>query len=80
MNDMSYPLTSVTWDDEEITSLQEVIASGQFTMGEHVGQFEEEFATFIGSRYAIMKLRFIGQSGSGGRSILQKIWCFTARE
>lgn len=54
MNDMSYPLTSVTWDDEEITSLLEVIASGQFTMGEHVRQFEEEFATFIGSRYAIM--------------------------
>ncbi len=34
--------------------MQDVIASGQFTMGEKVQSFEERFARFIGSEYCVM--------------------------
>ncbi|WP_372799602.1 DegT/DnrJ/EryC1/StrS family aminotransferase [Litorivivens sp.] len=48
------PLATTTWDDEEIAALQEVIASGMFTMGDQVSQFESRFASYVGSRYAVM--------------------------
>lgn len=50
----SYPLASTTWDDEEYASLQDVIASGMFTMGSRVAAFEREFAEYAGSRHAVM--------------------------
>ncbi|BFO54171.1 MULTISPECIES: DegT/DnrJ/EryC1/StrS family aminotransferase [Comamonadaceae] len=50
----SYPLASTTWDDEEYASLQDVIASGMFTMGPRVAAFEREFAEYVGSRHAVM--------------------------
>ena len=37
--DIAYPLASSSWDGEEIIAMQKVIASGQFTMGEHVARF-----------------------------------------
>ena len=49
-----YPLATATWDDAEYSALQEVIAGGMFTMGPKVAQFEQDFATYIGSRYAVM--------------------------
>lgn len=56
MTDMSvsFPLASTTWDDEERAALQRVIDSGRFTMGQEVRTFEEQFATFFGSKYAVM--------------------------
>lgn len=50
----SYPLASTTWGEEEIASIHAVIESGRFTMGAQVSAFEEEFAEYIGSRYAVM--------------------------
>ncbi|TRZ86139.1 MAG: DegT/DnrJ/EryC1/StrS family aminotransferase [Streptomycetaceae bacterium] len=50
----SYPLASTTWGEEEIAAIHEVIESGRFTMGAQVSAFEEEFAEYIGSRYAVM--------------------------
>lgn len=50
----NYPLASTTWDHEEHAALQEVIASGMFTMGPRVAQFEREFAAYAGSRHAVM--------------------------
>lgn len=43
-----------SWDSEEYDALQEVITAGQFSMGERVLNFEQMFASFIGSRYAVM--------------------------
>lgn len=49
-----YPLATATWDDQEIDAMKDVIASGMFTMGPKVAQFEREFAAFFGSKYAVM--------------------------
>ncbi|MBF5038115.1 DegT/DnrJ/EryC1/StrS family aminotransferase [Methylophilus sp. 13] len=49
-----YPLATTTWDEKEIAAMHRVIDSGMFTMGNHVKTFEEQFASFTGSEYAIM--------------------------
>lgn len=49
-----YELASVTWDESEIEAMNEVIQSGKFTMGSRVEQFENEFANYFGSKYAVM--------------------------
>ena len=49
-----YPLATATWDGAEYQALQDVIASGMFTMGPKVAQFERDFASYIGSKYAVM--------------------------
>lgn len=50
----NYPLATSTWDDKEIAAMQDVIRSGNFTMGPRVAEFERRFAEFIGSQYAVM--------------------------
>lgn len=52
--EVAYPLASSSWDGEEIAAMQKVIASGQFTMGEHVARFERDFAAYVGSTYCVM--------------------------
>lgn len=54
MTGINLPLAATTWGDEEFEALQAVIASGYFTMGQHVQKFEQEFAEFFGSKHAIM--------------------------
>lgn len=54
MPEKIYPLASTTWDSLEIEAMHEVIASGNFTMGRHVKEFEQGFADFFGSKYAVM--------------------------
>lgn len=49
-----YPLASTTWGVEEQSALQEVIASGAFTMGQRVRDFESQFAEHFGSDFAVM--------------------------
>lgn len=49
-----YPLATTTWDEKEIAAMHRVIDSGMFTMGSQVKAFEEQFAKFTGSQYAIM--------------------------
>lgn len=49
-----YPLATTTWDDAEQAALQRVIASGMFTMGANVAEFEKRFAEYIGSAYCVM--------------------------
>lgn len=51
---LRFPLATSTWDQAEYDALQRVIASGMFTMGDEVRAFEEQFAAFFGSRYAVM--------------------------
>lgn len=49
-----FPLAASSWGAEEQAAMLAVIASGQFTMGERVAQFEREFAAYNGSRFAVM--------------------------
>ena len=49
-----FPLATSSWGPEEHDALQAVIASGQFTMGEKVAQFERDFARYTGSRFCVM--------------------------
>ncbi len=51
---MNYPLANSTWNHEEIAAMQEVIASGMFTMGEKVAAFEQAFADYVNSDYCVM--------------------------
>lgn len=47
-------LASSSWDEEEIKAMQEVIKSGNFSMGKNVLEFEKEFASYVKSKYSIM--------------------------
>ena len=49
-----FPLACSSWDSAEHEAMQRVIASNFFTMGREVAAFEREFATFTGSKYAVM--------------------------
>ncbi len=51
---VKYPLASTTWDATELAAMQRVIASGMFTMGENVAEFERDFARYTGSRHCVM--------------------------
>ena len=48
------PLATSSWDEEEYEAIQRVVNSGRFTMGKEVEAFEKEFASFFGSKYAVM--------------------------
>ena len=49
-----YSLTSSTWDEKEQEAMQRVIASGFYSMGEEVREFEKAFAAFTGSKHCVM--------------------------
>jgi len=49
-----YPLATTTWDHKELEAIQSVIASGMYSMGPRVAEFEKQFAGYVGSRYCIM--------------------------
>jgi CDP-4-dehydro-6-deoxyglucose reductase, E1 len=60
-----YPLSSSTWDESEVEAINEVIESGNFTMGMQVAEFEKEFAEYLGSKYSVMV-----NSGSSANLVL----------
>lgn len=49
-----YPLASTSWDEAEYRALGRVIGSGRHTMGREVAAFEQDFARYCGSRFAVM--------------------------
>jgi CDP-6-deoxy-D-xylo-4-hexulose-3-dehydrase len=51
---MFYELAAPNWGDEELDAIQRVVHSGQFTMAGEVRCFEELFAEFHDTRYAVM--------------------------
>ena len=51
---MNYPLTSSTWDRSEAEAVETVLASGRFTMGPRVSEFEKMFADYFGVGHAVM--------------------------
>ena len=50
----SYPLASTTWDTSEYEAMNRVIASGMFSMGEKVAEFERAFANYLSAKYCVM--------------------------
>ncbi len=70
---MKYPLASSSWDYNEIAEAIEVLKSGKCTMGKIVKEFEEKFAKFVGSKYAVM-------SNSGSSANLLAIAALTFRK
>jgi len=54
MPEVIYPLASTTWDSEEVRAATRLLDSNQLTMGAEVRKFEEDFAQYIGSKYAVM--------------------------
>jgi CDP-4-dehydro-6-deoxyglucose reductase, E1 len=51
---MKYELSASTFSDEERKAMVRVIESDQFTMGKHVSEFEESFASYFGVKHAVM--------------------------
>ena len=49
-----YPLATATWDQAEHDAIQRVIASGMFSMGTNVIQFEQQFSSYVGSKHCVM--------------------------
>jgi CDP-4-dehydro-6-deoxyglucose reductase, E1 len=54
MPEKSYPLASTTWDSEEVQAAVKLLESNQLTMGAQVKKFEEEFASYSGTKFAVM--------------------------
>lgn len=51
---MQYKLATSTWDNKEIEAIQKVIDSDSYSMSKCVEQYELEFASCFGSKYAVM--------------------------
>ena len=54
MNLNMYSLASSTWGNEEVSVSTNILQSGNLTMGKEVREFEEMFAKYIGTKYAVM--------------------------
>ncbi|RAZ60440.1 DegT/DnrJ/EryC1/StrS family aminotransferase [Campylobacter hyointestinalis] len=51
---INYPLATSTWDEKELSAIQEVIKKDMYTMGDKVARFEKDFSKFVGSKFAVM--------------------------
>ena len=51
---MEYKLAISSWGKEEIEAIHRVIDSGNYSMGQEVEAFQEEFSRFFGVRYSVM--------------------------
>jgi CDP-4-dehydro-6-deoxyglucose reductase, E1 len=71
---MSYrfPLATSSWDQEEKNALQRVIESERFSMGNEVASFENQFANFFGSKFAVMV-----NSGSSANLLMTAALAYT---
>lgn len=67
-----FPLATSSWDEREVSALQRVIASGHYSMGAEVAEFERRFAAFFGSRFALMV-----NSGSSANLLITAALFFT---
>tara|TARA_B110000008_G_C16896970_1_gene535142 strand:- start:19 stop:1212 length:1194 start_codon:yes stop_codon:yes gene_type:complete len=51
---INYPLAGGSWDEKEVDAIKSVVDSGMHSMGKNVKKYEEEFADWMGSEYALM--------------------------
>jgi CDP-6-deoxy-D-xylo-4-hexulose-3-dehydrase len=71
----NYSLASSTWNEKEYSAIQRVIESDMFSMGKEVAQYEQDFAKFFGSKYALMV-----SSGSTANLLMIAALFFTKNE
>lgn len=65
----THPLAQSTWGQEEIEAACAVIRSGNTTMGEITKRYEEAFASYVGTRYAVAC-----NSGSSANLLMVAAW------
>ena len=70
-----YPLATDSFGEQEHAALQEVLASGQFSMAGRVRAFEEAFAAFLGVRHCVMV-----NSGSSANLIMAAALRYRSRD
>lgn len=51
---IDYNLASTTWDSQEVEVARALLEKNQLTMGQEVKKFEEEFAAYSGTKFAVM--------------------------
>lgn len=51
---LNYELATNTWNEDEINAIKRLIDRQQFSMGDSVKSYEQEFAKFFGSKFAVM--------------------------
>ena len=67
-----FPLATSSWDQKELDAIQRVVASDRYSMGNEVADFEQRFADYFGSKYAIMV-----NSGSSANLLMTAALAFT---
>ena len=55
MADIKVPIAKPIIGEEEIKNVVEVLKSGMIAQGHKVAEFEEKFAAWIGTKYAILE-------------------------
>lgn len=70
-----FPLATSSWDHKEYDAIKRVIASDKFSMGDEVKKFEDDFAKFFGSKFAIMV-----NSGSSANLLMTAALIYTKQE
>ena len=70
-----YPLATSSWDEDEYAALTRVIHSDMFSMGPEVEKYEQCFAAYFGSKYAVMV-----NSGSSANLLMTAALFFTTNE
>lgn len=70
-----FPLATSSWDSNEIEALNRVIASDRYSMGNEVSDFEQKFASYFGSKYAVMV-----NSGSSANLLMTAALVYTQNE
>ena len=67
-----FPLATSSWDQKELDAIQRVVASDRYSMGNEVAHFEQRFADYFGSKYAVMV-----NSGSSANLLMTAALAFT---
>ncbi|MDA9795512.1 DegT/DnrJ/EryC1/StrS family aminotransferase [Paracoccaceae bacterium] len=67
-----FPLATSSWDEKEIAAIHDVIETDRYSMGDQVFEFEKQFASYFGAKYAVM-----ANSGSSANLLMIGALAFT---
>ena len=66
----NYPLATNTWDNKELEAIQSVIDSDNYTMGNHVTQFENDFIKFL-DHFKVDSIEYYGQTSQEFKNTIE---------